>query len=260
MSRVLFFDIDGTLYRNDCLVPESTLKAIDKCRNNGDYVIICTGRNNSMIPESVRRIPYDGMIGGSGVYVAVKGKVLTDAALTGKDCGKVLEILRKYRSPAFFENSDYFYYDETWVPDVFKDAVKKMQKDYSDYYVPLNRMPERISKITAYPEDRSVIPKLTAGLAPWFDVLVHEEYLYIEITMKNYSKGTGVEEIVRYLGVDYNDTYAFGDSMNDLAMLERAAHAVVMGNAPEELKKKFDVTDDIYNDGLVKAMKKLKLI
>lgn len=101
---------------------------------------------------------------------------------------------------------------------------------------------------------------LKKELSPWFDVLIHEEYVYIEILLKGYSKGTGVKKIVDVLGASMEDTYGFGDSMNDLPMLETVAHGIVMGEATEELKKRFTVTDSLYADGIANGLKRAGLI
>ena len=76
---------------------------------NGHHVMLCTGRNHSMIPEEVRALPITGEVEGCGTYVSVNGKILTDAALTGEACQEVLSILYDCRCPFYIENSDYFY-------------------------------------------------------------------------------------------------------------------------------------------------------
>ena len=60
------------------------------------------------------------------------------------------------------------------------------------------------------------------------------------------------EELVcQYVGADIQDTVAFGDSMNDAAMLERAGRGVAMGNACDELKSLADaVCEDVSHDGV----------
>ena len=58
----------------------------------------------------------------------------------------------------------------------------------------------------------------------------------------------------------YEDTYGFGDSGNDIAMLEEVGTGIVMGDSPEELKQKYFTTDSIYSDGIEKALIKLGLI
>ena len=94
MNKILFFDVDGTLYRGDCKVPASAAKAICESAEAGNKIIICTGRNDSMIPEEVRALPYHGIIGGCGTYIEVEGKVLTDAAVEGDDCKDIMKALR----------------------------------------------------------------------------------------------------------------------------------------------------------------------
>lgn len=51
---------------------------------------------------------------------------------------------------------------------------------------------------------------------------------------------------------------AFGDSLNDSDMLERAAVGVAMGNANDTIKGIADVvTDDHDHDGIVTALEKI---
>jgi hypothetical protein len=49
-------------------------------------------------------------------------------------------------------------------------------------------------------------------------------------------KGWALERLARRLGVDRKETMAIGDNWNDVAMLEWAGQAVVMGNASSELR------------------------
>ncbi|MBW9235334.1 HAD family hydrolase, partial [Leptospira santarosai] len=63
------------------------------------------------------------------------------------------------------------------------------------------------------------------------------------------------------LNIALEDTIAFGDGLNDIEMLEAAGYSVCMGNGHEEaLKRAKYVTTHVDEDGLVNAMRYLKLI
>ena len=67
--------------------------------------------------------------------------------------------------------------------------------------------------------------------------------------------------LCEYWGVDIRNTYAFGDSMNDLEILQAAGIGIAMGNGVPKLKEEADyVTDDIGRDGVYKACKHFQLI
>ena len=61
--------------------------------------------------------------------------------------------------------------------------------------------------------------------------------------------------VAEALGVPIEETYAFGDGINDLSMIVAAGHGIAMGNAVDELKAAAEyVTASIDDDGVAKAM------
>ena len=82
-----------------------------------------------------------------------------------------------------------------------------------------------------------------------------------EMMMKGVSKGAAIKDFMESIGEPIENAYAFGDSANDIEMLEMAGTAIAMGNGAELAKAVADyVTDTVDNDGLYNAMRHYKLI
>jgi hypothetical protein len=58
----------------------------------------------------------------------------------------------------------------------------------------------------------------------------------LDLLPQGVHKGWALERLARWLGVDRKETMAIGDNWNDVAMLEWAGQAVLMGNASSELR------------------------
>ena len=70
-----------------------------------------------------------------------------------------------------------------------------------------------------------------------------------------FSKATAINVILEKLGIPWENTYAIGDSTNDLSMIRAAGCGVVMGNGlPEVLKEADYVTAGNDEDGVAKAV------
>ena len=78
----------------------------------------------------------------------------------------------------------------------------------------------------------------------------------IDIMPDNTTKGNGIRVLAEKLGIPVSEVAAFGDSMNDEAMLRAAGFSVAMGNAEKEIK---DICDfvTLSNDegGITHAIK-----
>ena len=67
--------------------------------------------------------------------------------------------------------------------------------------------------------------------------------------------------LMDYLGIPIENTYAVGDSTNDLPMIDFAGTGIVMGGSPAEVTSHADyVTSPLLEDGIYNAMKHFKLI
>ena len=88
---------------------------------------------------------------------------------------------------------------------------------------------------------------IVASEAAWFDISNH-----------NVHKGTTVAELQRILHVTPEETMAFGDGLNDVELLERAAYSFAMSNAFEQIKEVAQfVTKSNDEDAVLHTIKKM---
>lgn len=81
----------------------------------------------------------------------------------------------------------------------------------------------------------------------------------IHIKSKKVNKGTGLKRIAKMMGLDARDFVAFGDSPNDIEMLETAGLGVAVGNAHPDLKKVAGmVTKGEHGAGVAEAVGEMK--
>ena len=82
-----------------------------------------------------------------------------------------------------------------------------------------------------------------------------------ELINKAYHKGLAVKRLCQYLNVPQEDTVAFGDSMNDLELLQTAAVGVCMENGSPQLKAVADcICPPVTEDGLYRGVQMLRLL
>lgn len=83
---------------------------------------------------------------------------------------------------------------------------------------------------------------------------------YLEFMHPYATKSHALKVLAEMYGILPTEIMVFGDSYNDIDMLEYAGAGVAMGNAPEEIKKRANcITDTNNNDGVAKIIEKLVL-
>jgi hydroxymethylpyrimidine pyrophosphatase-like HAD family hydrolase len=90
-------------------------------------------------------------------------------------------------------------------------------------------------------------------MAPWQSNVWRLQFL-----ATNTSKGKGVLQVAKRLGVKPEEIISFGDSYNDMDMLQHTGLGIAMGNAVPELKQVADfVTFSNQEDGVAYVLEAL---
>ena len=75
--------------------------------------------------------------------------------------------------------------------------------------------------------------------------------MWIDVYERGISKGTGIAELQRRLGIPPEETAVFGDYLNDMSMAEHAARSFAPANAHPEVKRRFTDTIGPNTEGSV---------
>ena len=251
--KACFFDIDGTIWNEKNEIPESAVKAIRRLRENGHLAFLCSGRCRGYIREpNLLGIGFDGIVAGCGTeilfgdrsvfYHRIDPKLMEWAIVTCRSCG--------FRP--ILEGREYMYMDDAEFAHEFYG--KKLKADAGDRLKTIEGEWGRweVSKFSCATDnaDRETCFRL---LSKDFDFMIHNEAV-AEIVPKGFHKGTGLRKVCDLLGMDPADTFAFGDSNNDIGMMEAAGTSVAMGNGQDSVKKLADyVTTPMFEDGIWNA-------
>ena len=273
--KLIFLDIDGTLVAALSSPTPQVREAIRQARSQGHLVFLCTGRNLPIIGPDILDVGFDGIIASAGGYVSAGDQVLFDSLLPEELVQECLTVFHNHGMFCRIETSEGIYTDPQMEallcsasPDPANSELIRMQKEIESGI--------NIQKYERYPRNGAYklcftstnldnVREARRFLGDRFEFVVHPygnstACFNGEIIPKGIDKGTGIELVCRHFGADLKDTIAFGDSMNDAAMLERAGLSVAMGNACDELKALADVVcEDVAHDGVYQEFHRMGL-
>ncbi|MGX8692191.1 MAG: HAD family hydrolase [Clostridia bacterium] len=271
--KLIFLDIDGTLTTPGSNVPpESALEAIRSAQRAGHKVFLCSGRNYDML-KPLLGYGFDGAVASGGGYVFLGDRVLYDCPMTEEQKDKALRLFAEGGVLRTIEAKDASYCDEgmgeflqlssggnsellRWREALEKDLGIRPMKEYDG---------RPIYKVVFMCSNAARLEPAIRELEGEFYFLVQDlagaNCLNGELINRKFDKGTGIHHVCEALNVPIEDTVGFGDSMNDLEMIETVGTSVCMDNGSPTLKKHSDlVCPAVEADGLAWAFRKLNLV
>lgn len=264
------FDVDNTLLdHNTWRIPDSAVRGIRELRRNGYLTAIATGRNmhDRHSEKYLSVIQSDALVHMNGTRVELRdtqalpdwqpGELLTDHLMDRELLQRILRFSEEnhYAVGACIADKDYF----THTEDVVRHDIRYWGSSDRSFGDPaeLLRLPVRA---LAYCGGREGGEALQRAF-PELHVFMFSESTGADLFEVGYSKLDGLRVLAERFGIDWAESYAFGDSFNDRVMLEGVAHGIAMGNAVPAIRDCADyVTDPIGEDGIWNALRHFGLV
>ncbi len=256
MIKVIFFDLDGTvLSHTGEPVRESTIKAMTMLANNGIRRMCCTGRNiGELAGFDLHGLEFDG-------YYTDNGQAFYDSnlnpvsfrCLSDEHTDELVRFFNLKLVPTLLATPERLLLN--YINDHVREVLKRI--DVPGYEVGRYNGEKLLNGVVyASIEQEEMIMKHlpNAILARWDNQAA-------DVIYNPGGKADAIKDYIQKNGLARQETAAFGDSYNDVSMLQAAGLAVAMGNGVAELKEVADyVAPDIDDDGIYRALRALKLI
>ena len=262
-NKIIFFDIDGTLlsHRN-FQIPDSTRAAILQARANGHLLFINTGRSFAEIDNDVKGLGFDGYVCGCGTYIRYQEQELLKVSLSSDVCRSIVNDLLEHEIEAVLEGTETIYFN-----DASKSEAVKRQRDYFINYYNFQVRGwdapdisfDKFSIWNSIPEETEAFLNKYADSFHFIRHGSSDEF--VEIIPMGYSKASGIKFLIQHLNIPHENTYALGDSANDLPMLTYVKHSIGMGNSDACISDIVSfMTKDVDQDGVAHALKHYQII
>lgn len=264
----IFLDIDGTLTPlGSSVPPDSAAKAISAARARGHKVFLCTSRSMPMLAPL---LPYgfDGVVASAGGHVEIHNQVLFDCPMTRQQRDTALSAFHSQGVFCIAEAAGGTFGDENLPGQLPED--EPIRRWLGELAEPLGIRP--MADYDGSPVYKVVfLCREEAQLKPAREAL-EKDFLFRfqwappgvlcgELINRKFDKGRGVLRVCSHLGLNRADTYGFGDSLNDLEMLQAVGFGVAMASGNAQLQAAADyISPPPEADGLAKTFAHLGLI
>lgn len=269
--KLIALDLDGTLLNSAKELTSRSRAALEAAAEAGIQVVPATGRFYRGMPEVIRGLPfvrYCITTNGAEIYDVQAGRDLFTAAIPLEEALEVLDYLDGL--PVIYDC-----YAGGWgYMTARMQAEAEAYIDYAPSLRMVRELREPVPELKAWLRENAVSPQklqlftrdiplldaLLGSLAQRFPRLVFTASLpnNLECNAAEAGKDHALLLLAARLGIPREETVAFGDGLNDLAMLRAAGIGVAMQNArPEVLAAADRVSEDCDSDGVAKMIETL---
>lgn len=260
MIKLIATDLDGTI------VPEGTFDinpeydvVLSKLIEKGVNVILASGRHANNIRKLLPSIKDKAYIlSDTGATLLHKDKALIKHYMDNDTVRYLLDYLHDEAGCEVALSNNIGYYTEhrdVYINENVFSNVEEVGYIVDDVKKHLND----VTKLTVMTKDN--VQKIMAPLKEKFKDELHivqSGSIWFDITKIGVTKGEGVKFVQELLGIKKDETIGFGNSENDIPLLNECGTAYTVSDADENVKKHADaVVPDVYNDGVLNELKNI---
>ncbi|WP_414052529.1 Cof-type HAD-IIB family hydrolase [Macrococcus animalis] len=252
---VFAVDMDGTLLNNDNEYNRVLFNRINN-EYKGMFKFLVASSNTTNHLQSFFENDDIYFIGSNGAVIMYKGDILHTSYITENDVRVAIKYLERNSITSYVMSTLDTSFASTSASDVF---IERMHGYYSDLNVSAKLNIQLVTKITIEMNDtekdytKNIIKDLNQALDN--SIVVDSGFNCFDIINQNTNKSVAIHKVLDILGENVESLYTFGDSDNDIEMLQMTEHSYAMENANVRVKKiAKHICHSNENDGVLKTI------
>ena len=236
--RAIAFDLDDTLLRSDLTVSDYTVDVLHRAAERGIIILPASGRTRDSMFPTVQRI------GCASAFISCNGADVwtTDRELLMQE---LLPVELAHEVARFAAERGV--YCQTYSPSRFYFSI---DNEYAVSYAKSSSLEgEYVGDLTAFiqrpvtkllmmdtPERIAALYAESKAIFSGRASMTCSKPYFLECNPLRATKGNALRWCGQHFGFTMDELLTFGDSLNDVSMLEAAGTGVAMGNAREDVK------------------------
>ncbi len=267
---MIAIDLDGTLLHSEGHISPRNRAALRFAEASGAEVVIATGRRYCYAMRVLRDLhlsPANAIVSSNGTVIRTIGaQLLHRSQMTMEDALWLCDHLTDFRNTLVMtfdkvgpdgedtrgalvcEHLDELHAsigrwmrsNEPYIRQV--ERLEDALHDEAPIQMMLCGAVDRMTQAEARLLEHPLVSPVGADLKPDAKIALHRTIYphhnlsLVDILPAGSSKATALQYLAKLRGISTGEILAIGDNWNDFPMLQLAGHAVLMGNAPEDLK------------------------
>ena len=263
--KIIAIDLDGTLVDSKKNISDYTCRIIRKYMEKGGIVVLASGRPTYGILPIAEKLKLEQGRGyilsynGGELFECSSKKVIFQQTMPEDAPGKLSDFAKE-------NGLSILTYTGT---DIITETPDEKYTQEENYITKMRIVPvENFTKAVNFPVVKCLItgaPEYMKEREDMLKELYGEEYTisrsapyFLEVQSKGIDKGKTLQKLAEMLDIDMENVAAFGDSYNDLSMLNCAGLAVAMENAAQTVKLSADaVAPSNDDDGVAVVVERM---
>lgn len=237
--RIVFCDLDDTLLDACHQVPARTAQVVRRLHRCGVRFSPATGRTVPALRGLFGSLSDEiDFVAGNGTDVSVDGCTIYHAPYPRAAALELFDAVKGSRQRLGFVT-----FDETGphLASVEADFVRAHVESLRHAPVCPDELlfaGRELGKVgVVVPQGAAAgVEELEQAVGDLFSFAPTGPY-WIDVLVRGIDKAQGIDRMLVHLGIDPSEALAFGDSMNDVAMMELLPNTVAVSNAMPELKR-----------------------
>lgn len=241
--KIISMDFDGTLLTNHKTITEKTKKVLYKLKQENYIIVGVTARNFSSVRKVCDLDMFNYIIMNNGSYIY-------DVKNEKGEYVKTIDKEIAHKITDYFKNIatgiDYITIEKYYM---FRNEGTIDSRDFVVEVNDFQEVKDLISRINIMASDNEEVEKYKKYIDNNFNevrcIIMQDtddgiNKKWIALNPKGVNKYTAMQKLCEKLNINVDEVIFFGDSSNDIEMIENVGLGVAMGNALPQVKEKAD--------------------